>query len=959
MLRTTTKCYKPGQLLGLGLVVMVLAASSGWSFVQFHLARAYNPETSSGNSSLSVSKAMRVRPTGAGGQVQFDSATYTTTEGAAGKLVTVTRTGSSSGAISATVVLTDVTTSLADYQFPPTAGSLDPNFAPVGSGPTDRVSAIAVQPVDGKVIIGGEFNLYNNTSAKYLARLNADSTLDTNFNAGGIGPNGFVYGVAVQADGKILIGGLFTAYNGIARNRLARLNSDGSLDPSFVPAGSGPNNFVNSIAVQPTDGKILIGGYFSAYNNNTSAKYLARLNTDGSLDTTFNAGGTGPDAPLAAVTVQSVDGNILIGGGFTTYNGTSRSNLARLNPNGTLDPTFIVSGSGINNWVNGITVQTDGKIVIGGYFTAYIGRPNNHLARLYPDGRLDPTLAPVGSGPNDNVLAVALQGDGKILLGGTFTSYNGTPRNYLARLSGGPSGLTLDWPDGDSSPRSFVITATDDTLSEPTETAVLGLSDIEGGATAGSPVTATFAIVDNDPPQLLQFSTSTYTATEGAAGQPITVNRVGSASGAISATVVLTDVTTSPADYQFPPLAGSSDPTFAPVGSGPNISAYGVAIAVQAGDGKILVGGTFTNFNGVAANGLVRLNTDGTLDATFNAGGTGPNGGGPYNSVSGIVVQPDGKILIGGSFTTYNGTPRKDIARLNSDGTLDPTFNSTGSGFDSSVGGLAIQPGDGKILVGGYFTSYNNIFHNYFVRLNTDGSLDNSFNPGGFGPDQAVNGVAVQGDGKILIVGLFNSYRSVPRKSLARLNSDGTLDPTFNSDGTNVNGWSVSVAVQPNDGKILVGGSLTSYMTVPVRNLARLDPDGTLDPTFSPVDSDPNGTVVSGIVVQTDTKILVGGILGDYNSTPHKYLARLNGGIGGLILDWPDGDSSPRSFVITATSDTLSEPTEMASLGLINLKGGVSGGSPVTATFAILDSPPASAWVNHNYGYIGDRRWYR
>ena len=112
-------------------------------------------------------------------------------------------------------------------------------------------------------------------------------------------------------------------------------------------------------------------------------------------------------------------------------------------------------------------------------------------------------------------------------------------------------------------------------------------------------------------------------------------------------------------------------------------------MAIQS-DGKILVGGTFFTYNGVSANRVIRLNSDGSVDNTF-VTGTGFN-----NYVLSIVIQSDGKILVGGGFTAYNGVSANRIIRLNSDGSIDNTFV-TGTGFDNYVYSIAIQS-DGKIL---------------------------------------------------------------------------------------------------------------------------------------------------------------------------------------------------------------------------------------------------------------------
>ncbi|MCB1077937.1 MAG: delta-60 repeat domain-containing protein, partial [Verrucomicrobiae bacterium] len=302
-----------------------------------------------------------------------------------------------------------------------------------------------VQP-DGKILIGGDFAQVQGESRQYIARLNADGSLDTFFDPKA---NNLVYCLAVQADGKILLGGDFTSLqpNGtpvaVPRSKIARLNPDGSLDMTFDPKTNGS---VYSLAVQG-DGKILIGGVFSTLQPNgvpapISRNSIARLLPDGSLDTAFD-----PNANhnVFGLAVQS-DGKILLGGLFTSLqpngapSGTARQYMARLLPDGSLDNSFDPKA---NNWVGCMTVQKDGKIVMGGSFTslqpngAPSATPRNRIARLHPDGSLDETFNP---NANNTVWGLALQADEKILLGGGFTSLqpNGSPastaRSFVARL---------------------------------------------------------------------------------------------------------------------------------------------------------------------------------------------------------------------------------------------------------------------------------------------------------------------------------------------------------------------------------------------------------------------------------------------------------------------------------------------------------------------------------------------
>jgi uncharacterized delta-60 repeat protein len=347
----------------------------------------------------------------AAGEIAFSSASYSVNEAAGNATITLTRTGGSDNQVVAKVSLTNISTSAADYFFTP--GAVDESFDP-GVGTDSVVWATALQP-DGKIIIGGEFTAYNGTARSNVARLNTDGSLDTSFNPG-TGVYGRVEAIAVQADGKIIIGGDISTHNRALRPYVTRLNSDGSLDASFNP-GSGADGIVHTIALQ-ADGKIVIGGGFSSYNG-TSRIFLARLNSNGSLDTSFNTG-SDANAGVYATAVQA-DGKIIIGGYFEIYGGTSIGHIARLNSDATLDTSFNPGsgpgGFGANTIVRSIRVQTDGKVVIGGDFSNFNGTARNSVARLNSNGSLDTSFTP-GTSAFSSVRAIAVQADGKVLVGG-------------------------------------------------------------------------------------------------------------------------------------------------------------------------------------------------------------------------------------------------------------------------------------------------------------------------------------------------------------------------------------------------------------------------------------------------------------------------------------------------------------------------------------------------------------
>ena len=356
-------------------------------------------------------------------------------------------------------------------------GNLDPSFNP-GSGADNWINYIDSYP-GSRLIIGGDFLHYDGLAINRLARIHSDGTIDNTFQPG-TGANGAIWALAVSPDGKIIIGGNFTSYNGISRNRIARINGDGSLDNSFNP-GSGANDWVRCVLLQP-DGKIVIAGEFLTFNG-LNRSYITRLNSDGSLDNQFLY--TTNLNAKAHKGILAPDGKILIGGDFSSYGGTTVSKMCRLNQDGTLDQTFTAS-PGASHQVRDFAVQPDGKILIGGYFLSVNGQPRNRLARLFDNGSLDPgfyaspvQVSPVytlalqpngktfvmgsftnldnkgynfiaqilsdgkvdtsfktGSGPNNGALTYVFMPDGRVYIAGNFTSYNGVSRNRIARIFG-------------------------------------------------------------------------------------------------------------------------------------------------------------------------------------------------------------------------------------------------------------------------------------------------------------------------------------------------------------------------------------------------------------------------------------------------------------------------------------------------------------------------------------------
>jgi uncharacterized delta-60 repeat protein len=295
-----------------------------------------------------------------------------------------------------------------------------------GSGFDNNVFAIAVQP-DGKILVGGGFTTYQGIAANNIIRLNSDGTKDASFD-NSIGFNGGVFAIAIQTDGKILAGGGFTTYKGVGANHIIRLNTDGSEDTTFNN-NIGFDLNVNDIKIQ-ANGKIVVAGAFNLYKlvaNNS----IIRLNSDGTKDTSFN-NSIGFDLPAYTIAIQA-DGKMIIGGQFSTYKGFTENRIIRLGVNGGIDPTFN-NTTGFDFNVLKVLLQPDGKVLVAGQFTTYKGVSANRIIRLNSDGTKDTSFV-MGIGFNGFAYSMALQSDGKILVSGGFTLYQGSTENYIIRLN--------------------------------------------------------------------------------------------------------------------------------------------------------------------------------------------------------------------------------------------------------------------------------------------------------------------------------------------------------------------------------------------------------------------------------------------------------------------------------------------------------------------------------------------
>ncbi len=700
------------------------------------------------------------------------------------------------------------------------------------------VNAVAVQS-DGKIIIGGSFTQVNGVNRNNLARLNGNRTLDESFIPN---PNGSVYTILIQPNGSILIGGIFTLVGGLNRSGIARLQTDGALDNNF----SAPvNGWVKTIALE-SSGNVLIGGFFTFFGAPLQ-NHLARLDKDfGNFDGSFNPNiQRNGIVEVRAITVQT-SGKIIIGGLFSSVGGLARNCLARIDPTTGIADSFNPYPTSATE-VNSIVVQPNGKILVGGIYLG--GFVTKKVARIDTFTETeDPTFSATFAGNIEtgySVYSLALQPNGKVLVGGFFNSVNGQSRISLARLN------------------------------------------TNGSIDAAFTVNNTNGVVNSFA---LQSSGKILVG-----GQFTTITSGGSIS--------------TRNNFAGLDINGNVDKTL-------DLGTLNgdVRIIVPQPDGKIIIAGSFTSVLGVARNKIARLNADGSLDTLFD-----PNPG--AGRIFAVALDSFGRIYVGGEFTFIGGQNRQYLARLGSITGVADSFNPMPSDYVLAIyidlsgnvligGGFIFVGGDGfpyiakldpntgqadtffrptpngdvyaiaqettgRIIFAGDFTELSPDgtpeAHNRIAKVFADGTVISTFIPGF---DARVLALKVQTDGNILVGGNFTQVNMQLRNHIARLTFDGIVDPTFNP---NANGQVNSISIQSN-GKILITGGFSSVGGLPRNGVARLN-ETTGVPEFlgGTIDQyDPNiNGVVYASAIQSDGKVLIGGDFSTVGGISRSNFARL------------------------------------------------------------------------------------
>ncbi len=664
-------------------------------------------------------------------------------------------------------------------------GSMDSSFA-IGSSCNGKVYSSIIQP-DGKIILAGSFTSFNGVSVGRIIRLNVNGTRDTSFDVSVAASSGTIFGLALQPDLKIVVVGSFTKFNGVTANRIVRLLPNGDLDTSFV-TGIGASSSVEDVAIAP-DNKIVLSGTFSSFNGNTSCSKLVRLNSNGTIDNSFSIG-TGFDTAIEAIAVQP-DGKIIVGGSFLNYNGTTQNRILRLNSNGALDTSF-VSGIGFSNGsVHTILVASTGILVGGNFTDQYNTNEVNRLVVLNPNGSMDANFN-IGEGPATGTIYALAPSSDSFFVGGSFLVFDELKQGRLAKISFKgeldneylTAGVGFDKTVNKLIPLSNGSCIAFGSFTHFNGKLVNRIAKLNSDGELDTTFNPNQLGPDNTVKEVLVLPN----------GKLLVAGNFTNYNGSSSRRIV-----------RLHPN-GTVDSSFN-IGAGFNSMVHSIALQ---NDAKIIAAGSFTSYKGTPIKKVVRLLPNGDLDTSFNIG-TNPN-----DNPTLIVVQSNGKILVGGEFTTFNGVASNKLIQLNADGSVDTSF-SIGAGFAGFVYAIALQ-NDGKILVGGSFSEYNGQSNKRIVRLNPNGSRDTSFNSGSGFSSGTVRTITVQTNGSILLGESFSSmYNGINVKRLLRLLPNGTYDSSF---PILINGDVLSIVLVK--GGALIGGNFNSISGISKHRIAKL-----------------------------------------------------------------------------------------------------------------------------------------
>ncbi len=724
-------------------------------------------------------------------------------------------------------------------------GTVDAAFGSAVSGPIERLQALP----GGRTLVSGQFTKIVSTARPGLAILLEDGSVDPVFVPPTSADNSPVVGLG-GADGSIWVWGNFTNVTGIPRNRLARFLPDGSLDPAFVspftPAQGG-----TVIAIQ-NDGRAIVAGSFSNAPAGLPPTGLMRLHTNGSVDTSF----VSPLLPNVRVSrgVLQTDGRLVAAvAAGNEYMATVPQRLIRMNTDGTLDPAFSVpiEGPGFpySTVFLDLAAQPDGGILVAGTFLRIGGAARGKIARLLPDGSVDPCFE-LPFSANLTPLTVAAAPDGSALIGGNLVYFDdGKARRSLLRLAP---------PPGCDRPGVIEFAVPSITLSHGELRATLPV--IRHGA--------------RDLDQSVEFTTIDGSAVAGTDYQAVSgwcaIPR-GERGGFIS--IPLVPSWGAPHTNTFCVQLRSTAPD-ARLGSQTNLTVQlirtpashpgaadtnyvvkldgSVQFVLPLADGRVIIAGLFTNVDNEFCPNVARLRVDGGRDNSFKR----TNAFSSSDTIACAALDDAGRVVLGGYFRQVDKFYTPGLARLNPDGTLDTTFAplasfSTNLYVAPTVASLAILA-DGSILCGAEIPDSDNS-RLALLRFSPRGELDQAFtNTLAFSP--APRALRALPDGRFLAINSGMGH------SLMVFNADGTLVSSFVAPADRNYTYGLTDVQRLPDGRLLMSGFPSAFSgLLSVGPLSRFNPDGSLDHSFAAAPPDARGDLgsIGAFALAADSRAVI------------------------------------------------------------------------------------------------------
>lgn len=559
----------------------------------------------------------------------------------------------------------------------------------------------------GRTVIGGVFSQVDGVARNNLARLNVDGSLDNGFVAD---TNNGVQALAVATDGTIYIGGNFSNVQGVVRQRIARISSAGVLDAAF-PVDSPNLGAIRAMALDEANGFLYYGGNFTTMSPTPRTK-LAKVSTaTGVLDVNFNfaiPGGTG------ASSVRDLeldgDGGLFVGGNFATIGGQTREALARVFVNGT-DGVNGVDIASTPAFPAGAIVYALGlsatHVFAGGLFAS----PNLNAVKFdRSNAAADLSWNPA---PASSVRTLAVGPADSLFLGGVFSSLGGTPRSRLAKLT--QSGIGLLDPNWAPSADNLVSAS-----------AVVGGNLLVGGV---------FSNVSDLPrPGLAELPLTAAPVPIAATDAQATIP------GGATATYMHPDGSLW-IGGSFISVAGQTRQSLArilPNGTldpAMTLSIPGLVYEIEGdANGRVYVFGQFASAGGQARSSILRLTTGRVLDPAFLAGAT--NLGVPA-AIYDAAISADALFVAGNLDSAGDvgsaGTPRTAVVKFAlANGGIDPAWAPVVAGAVSQlpIQALTLDEANDHLYLGGGFQSIDGQAHSRVARVSAaTGVLDNAFGP--------------------------------------------------------------------------------------------------------------------------------------------------------------------------------------------------------------------------------------